>query len=89
LIGILEYLLVEAGARIALRYEAEFRIAFRSLASNPGLGHLRQELTERSFLFYSVKPYLVVYEKNPDYLLVHAILHGSQNAGPVLQGRKS
>jgi plasmid stabilization system protein ParE len=41
LAGILNYLVREAGGKIAVRTEAELRAGFQAIAMNPGLGHLR------------------------------------------------
>jgi plasmid stabilization system protein ParE len=87
LTGILEYLLEEASTRIALRYERNFVAAFRSLAANPKLGHLRPDLTKRAYLFHLVHPYLIVYRKEGSELMIHAILHGAQDVEVVMEAR--
>ena len=52
---------------------------FDLLASSPGLGHRREDLTARPYYFYSVKPYLIVYARQIDPLPILAVLHGSRD----------
>jgi len=88
LTGILNYLVREAGGKIALRAESEFRAVFRAVAANPGLGHLRQDLTDHNVLFHGVPPYLILYREEAGVVIVHAILHGSRDATLILKRRR-
>ncbi len=71
---------------VADRVLDEFNQAFRLLAKMPGLGHLREDLTNRKLFFWAVRSYLVIYRKS-DPLLVVAVLHGKRNVKKVLKGR--
>jgi antitoxin ParD1/3/4/toxin ParE1/3/4 len=88
LAGILNYLVREAGGKIAVRTEAELRAGFQAIAMNPGLGHLRQDLTEHSILFHGVPPYLILYREEASVVMIHAILHGSRDAKLILKRRR-
>jgi len=59
--------------------------AFGLLASRPGIGHVRQDLTERPLKFWSVYSYLVVYDPNGDPLTIVAVLHGARNVAEILK----
>jgi len=78
----------EAGGKIALRTESELRAGFQAVAANPGLGHLRQDLTEHRILFHGVPPYLILYREEAGVLMIHAILHGSRDAKLILRQRR-
>lgn len=57
-----DYLVREASPRVARRVVSALVVAFRSIASSPGQGHRREELTSRHELrFWSVFSYLIVY----------------------------
>lgn len=86
--GILNYLVREAGGKIALRTESELRAGFRAIATNPGIGHLRQDLTEHHVLFHQVPPYLVLYREESGVVMVHAVLHGSRDTKLILKPRR-
>ncbi len=86
--GILNYLVREAGGKIALRTESELRAGFRAIAANPGIGHARQDLTEHNVLFHQVLPYLILYREEAGVVMVHAILHGSRDANLILKRRR-
>ena len=84
---ILEYQLKNAGGRVAMNLEAEFRKAFRSLVGHPGMGHKRQDLTPRAALFFLVGQYLLVYRNEPDAVVFFAILHRSRDVKAILSTR--
>lgn len=63
------------------------RIVF--LASNPGAGHSRKDLTDIPVRFFPVYSYLIVYRPGSKPLQVGVILHGSRDMGKVLEQRPS
>lgn len=72
---------VDAAVKVVLALED----AFVLLASRPGIGHLRQDLTDRPLKFWSVYSYLVVYEPDSNPLTVVAVLHGARNVAEILR----
>ena len=50
----------------AVRVRHALYSAFDLLASRPGIGHTRDDLTERALKFWSVYSYLVVYDPAGD-----------------------
>ena len=87
LVEVLEYLLEQAGGRVALKIERDLRLAFRTLAGNPGLGHKRPDITPKPLLFSTVGSYVVCYRADADAVVFVAILHGSRDIGSVLMDR--
>lgn len=63
----------------------ELLAAFEYLADWPGSGHTRRDLTERNFLFWPVRSYLVVYREKQAPLQIVAILHGARDIPSVLR----
>jgi plasmid stabilization system protein ParE len=72
---------VDAALKVVLALED----AFGLLASRPGIGHVRQDLTERPVKFWSVYSYLVVYDPARDPLTIVAVLHGARNVAEILK----
>jgi len=72
---------VDAAVKIVLALED----AFVLLASRPGIGHVRQDLTDRPLKFWSVYSYLVVYDPDRDPLTIVAVLHGARNVAEILK----
>ena len=69
----------------ALKVYAALEEAFERLAENPGIGHTRQDLTDRAVKFWSVFSYLVVYDPAGAPLTVFAVLHGARDVEQLLK----
>ena len=69
----------------ALKVYDALEEAFELLAENPGIGHTREDLTDRPLKFWSVFSYLVVYDPASVPLTVVAILHGARDVGQLLK----
>src|ERR1035441_2554046 len=52
------YLVEKAGPRITRKVFQEIRTALKLLGSNPGIGHTREDLTDRPVKFWPVYSYL-------------------------------
>jgi|tagenome__1003787_1003787.scaffolds.fasta_scaffold20721873_2 plasmid stabilization system protein ParE len=76
LLEILDYLADESEAP-ALRVRNAIYDAVDKLADNPGIGHTREDLTDRPLKFWSVYSYLVVYDPYTRPLTIIAIVHGA------------
>jgi plasmid stabilization system protein ParE len=85
LVEILEYLLENAGGRIALKIESRLRSAFRTLAAFPAVGHMRPEITDKEAFFSTVGNYVLVYRKEQAAVIIFAILHGSRDIESILK----
>ena len=55
------------------------------LADNPGLGHLRRDLTTKPVRFWPVYSYLVIYDPDARPLEVVRILNGYRDVAALLK----
>lgn len=63
---------------------------FEMLASEPGMGHYRSDLTKRRMRFISVSNYLIAYNPDEKPLWILAVLYGGRSPkllSKILQGR--
>jgi Plasmid stabilization system protein len=72
---------IDAAVKVVLALED----AFVLLASRPGIGHAREDLTDRPLKFWSVHSYLVVYDPVGEPLTIVAVLHGARNVAQILK----
>jgi plasmid stabilization system protein ParE len=72
---------VDAAVKVVLALED----AFTLLASRPGIGHTRDDLTPRPLKFWGVYSYLVVYDPASQPLTIVAVLHGARNVEQILK----
>lgn len=83
-----DYLLREAGFRVARHVMTSIVAAFHALVRTPGQGHRREDLTPREeVLFWAVFSYLVVYRIDKRPLTIIAVIHGKRNVEELLEGR--
>lgn len=62
--------------------------AFDMLASNPGIGHTRADLTDYPVLFWPVGAYLIVYRRPKQHVEVVAVTRGSRDIPSFLHSRE-
>jgi plasmid stabilization system protein ParE len=67
------------------RVEREIERAILRLADNPGLGHVRRDLTSKPVRFWVVYSYLVVYDPATQPLEVVRILSGYRDLASLLK----
>ncbi len=81
-----EFYVQEAGARVARYVLAEITRAFRFLATTPGAGHSREDLTDEPAKFWAVFSYLIVYDPGTQPIGVARVLHGSRDLSALFMG---
>ena len=81
------YLAEKASEEIAERTIEKLVRGFAELAQDPGIGHLRKDLTRLPLHFFFVEPYLIVYQRDRSPLPIHAVLHGARDVRKVLRKR--
>ena len=54
-------------------------------AKTPGIGHTREDLTDRPLEFWNVYSYLVVYDPHTRPLTIIAVLHGARDVEKLLK----
>ena len=59
--------------------------AMQLLADNPGIGHLRPDLTPQDVRFWSVFKYLVIYRPDTKPLEIVRVLHGRRDVRRLLE----
>ena len=82
-----EYLLTEAGVPVSRHVVRKISEALRFLSVMPGVGHLRQDLTDESVKFWQVFSYLIVYNHLTRPIGIARVLHSSRDITAVLAHR--
>ncbi len=57
--------------------------ACQRLAENPGIGHLREDLTDQSILFWPVGAYLIIYDPKSKPLSIVRVLRGARDVSSL------
>ena len=68
----------------ARRVLVEVRAAMRKLAKQPGIGHMREDLADRSHRFFLVYSYFVVYITGTAPLRVVRVLHAARDVQSLM-----
>jgi len=87
LVDIEDATLEQFGLEQALRMHDEFAAAFEKLAENPGLGHIRENLSPsgKHFHYWPVKKtFLIVYRAGSSPLQIVRVLHGKRHVKAIL-----
>jgi plasmid stabilization system protein ParE len=84
LVGIWDYL-AETNPEAADRVLQALEKAMRKLSSEPGIGHLREDLADRRHRFFLVYSYLIVYRPDTKPLQVLRVLHAARDVQPLLE----
>lgn len=71
----------------ARRVRAQLREAMQNLAEFPGIGHLREDLTDEPLRFWTVHSYLIVYRPDTKPLEVVRVIHGARDVERQLKRR--
>jgi toxin ParE1/3/4 len=58
--------------------------AMLKLAKNPGIGHWREELTDKRHRFFLVRSYLIVYRHETKPLKIIRVLHAARDVQSIL-----
>jgi plasmid stabilization system protein ParE len=58
--------------------------ACQRVAQYPGIGHGREDLTDKPVLFWVVDPYLIVYHANPSPVEIVRVLHSALDVSNIL-----
>jgi plasmid stabilization system protein ParE len=69
--------------KAARRVRLQILDACQSLAVNPGVGHSREDLTDKPVLFWPVGSYLIVYTARKPVEIVR-VLHGARDIPNLL-----
>jgi plasmid stabilization system protein ParE len=72
----------------AVRVRDAIYEAIERLAQMPGIGHTREDLTDRAVKFWSVYSYLLVYDPASQPLTIIAILHSARDVRRLLDATR-
>lgn len=79
------FYIAEDSPQAADRLEERFFRVFERLGSMPGIGHIREDLTERECLrFFTLRGYLIVYRIDVEPLEIIHIVSGVRDLLPKL-----
>ena len=67
------------------RMQSELREAIDRLCDFPQIGHIRDDLTPRPLLFWTVHPYLIAYQRQGRRLRVVRVVHGKRDLGSLFR----
>jgi plasmid stabilization system protein ParE len=81
------YLRERYGSVFALAAVRELRAAMRRIARDPMAGHLRQDLTESPFRFWTITPYIIIYTGARRPISIVRVLHSSRNIAAIMKQR--
>ena len=76
------YLAVDS-IRAARRLRLQILEACQKIANNPGIGHSREDLTDKPVLFWPVGSYLIIYTARTPVEIVR-VLHGARDIPGLL-----
>ena len=62
----------------------KFFETFDLLGDQPGIGHRREDLTDRNLKFWTLYQYLVAYVPDSSPLEIVAVIHGARNVATLL-----
>jgi antitoxin ParD1/3/4/toxin ParE1/3/4 len=68
----------------ARRVRLQILDACRRISENPGIGHSREDLTDKAVRFWPVGSYLIVYNPNRRPIEVIRVLHGARDISSLL-----
>jgi plasmid stabilization system protein ParE len=71
------------------RLIAQFFDAFELLSRNPGIGHMREDLTKFPVRFWPVGNYLIIYRAPKRVVEIVAVVHGKRDVPAFLRQRSA
>ena len=81
------YLLAAGGPQLARHVIGRLHRGMRLIGEMPGIGHLRQDLTDEPVKFWQVFSYLIVYDPIPRPVPIVAVVHSARDVAAVLAKR--
>jgi len=69
--------IAQDSTKAARRARLQIFDACQRIAENPGIGHRREDLTDKPVLFWPVGPYLIIYRAIPKSAEIVRVLHGA------------
>ena len=70
--------------KAARRVRLQILDACRRIAENPGIGHSREDLTDKPVRFWPVASYLIIYNPAPRPVEIVRVVHGARDVPSLL-----
>jgi plasmid stabilization system protein ParE len=84
LADIKNYLVREAGSRIAKSVMSKIKETLEFLSRTPGAGHVREDLIGEALKFWTIYSYVIVYDHAKRPIEVMRVLHGKRDVSAIL-----
>jgi len=78
------FLSEKAGPTITRRVLKDIRAALKLLGNRPGVGHVREDLSDRPVKFWPIYSYLIVYDPETKPVQILRVLHGMRDVEEIL-----
>ena len=78
------YLIEKAGSKATRSVFEDIRSGLILVGSEPGVGHVREDLTDQPLKFWHVYSYLIVYDPQTKPVQIIRILHGMRDVADIL-----
>lgn len=75
----------EQSPSAAKRLLRKLRGSFAELGRMPGMGHVREDLTEEDLRFWSVGAYLVIYQPHSTPIEIIHVVHSARDVRALLE----
>ena len=79
------FYIAQKNLRAARRVRLLLLEACQAVANHPGIGHHREDLTDKAVLFWPVGAYLIVYSSASRPVAIVRVLHGARDIPNVLK----
>ncbi len=79
-----DYLLLQGGTGLARHVLGRIQSGMELIGDNPGIGHVRDDLTDLPVRFWGVFSYLIIYDPAPRPVQVLRVLHGARDLAAIL-----
>ena len=79
-----DYLLLQGGTGLARHVLGHIQRGMELIGDNPGIGHVRDDLTDQPVRFWAVFSYLIIYDPVPRPVQVVRVLHGARDLANLL-----
>ena len=78
----------QSGKSASEDLEKRLFAAIEQLATFPGIGHRRSDLTSRPYFFYTADPYLIIHARGQDPMPILAVFHSSRDIKRLLRSKR-
>jgi toxin ParE1/3/4 len=85
LLEIWHYLAERASVSTANRIVAEIYDTIQMLAEQPGMGHVRADVTDLRYRFWRIHRYMIAYRSDRKPLTIARVIHGARDFKKIFE----